>query len=223
MSALLLFAKFPAPGEAKTRLIPALGEARAAALAEAMLLDLAERFAREDLGANVTRVLCYTPQEREADFKRLLAREELYRRWLWVPQVPGDLGARLKAALAWSAMAGMGPVAFVGADCVELDAATVRNALAQAAQGTAAIHPARDGGYVLLALPAHTPPKVFDAIPWSTAETCAKQVEALRAAGLRVETGEAFADVDEPADVDALRERLKARADFCLRVQRVLA
>ncbi|MFM8218275.1 MAG: glycosyltransferase, partial [Planctomycetaceae bacterium] len=59
MRLLGLFAKAPIPGQAKTRLIPALGAEGAAQVAEAFLRDTARRFQ----SVAEARWLCYSPAQ----------------------------------------------------------------------------------------------------------------------------------------------------------------
>lgn len=220
---MILCAKRPVPGAAKTRLEPALGAAGAARLAEAFLVDLLERFGRADFGPGVRRVLCYDPPEAAHDFKRLLDGAGVYARWLLAPQVSGDLGARLQAALRWARAMELEPAVFIGSDCPELPAASVSAALRLAARGQAVLNPAADGGYVLLALPAGAPDAVFENVPWSTARTAELQGQRLREKGLAVVIGAAFDDVDEPGDLVALRERIRRVPGWCPRTERFLA
>ena len=69
--------------------------------------------------------------------------------------------------------------------------------------------PAADGGYTLLALPADAPPAAaFDGVRWSASDTCLSQLATLSRAGLRCVVGPTYADVDDAADLRALRQRL---------------
>ena len=89
----IVFAKAPVAGQAKTRLIPALGAAGAAALA-VRLLEHAVALA---LAAGLGRVgLCVTPDARHPAFQRLQARHALR----ITLQGAGDLGQRMDRALS---------------------------------------------------------------------------------------------------------------------------
>src|SRR4051812_1293831 len=81
-----LFAKWPAPGAAKTRL--AAGDAASGArVARAFLLDSLDRFS----AVIARRVLAFAPPEARAEFAAVAADQfELE------AQAPGDLGERLK-------------------------------------------------------------------------------------------------------------------------------
>ncbi len=85
-----IFAKWPSPGQAKTRLSPT-DPTWGARVAEAFLRDGLTRF--EKLEAR--RVLAFAPVERAADFAALTGR-----RYELTPQGEGDLGRRLNVFFA---------------------------------------------------------------------------------------------------------------------------
>ena len=69
MTRIIIFAKAPVPGFAKTRLIPALGEAGAAGLARQMLFDTL----KEALAAGIGPVeLCVWPPGRETVCRKIV-------------------------------------------------------------------------------------------------------------------------------------------------------
>jgi glycosyltransferase A (GT-A) superfamily protein (DUF2064 family) len=87
MTILGIMAKWPRPGEVKTRLAALTSPPWAADLARACLEDTLERLAVVD----ARRVVAFTPPEAQADFTGLAAgRFELW------PQADGDLGRRLQ-------------------------------------------------------------------------------------------------------------------------------
>jgi rSAM/selenodomain-associated transferase 1 len=159
---ILVFAKAPVSGRAKTRLIPALGAAGAAGLARRLL----EHTLAQALAAGCGTVeLCASP-----DFS---APE-----WADVPLPPGvatsaqgdgDLGARLARA-ARRHLAQGARVLLIGTDCPALSAVRLQAAAAALADHEAALYPALDGGYTLLGLRADHP-SLFADIPWSTSQS----------------------------------------------------
>ncbi|MGZ8361671.1 MAG: TIGR04282 family arsenosugar biosynthesis glycosyltransferase, partial [Allosphingosinicella sp.] len=85
---IIIFAKLPVPGNVKTRLIPALGEAGAARLAFRMLHDTVA----EAVAANLLiPELCTDPHPMEPEWKPFLPRAQLR----FTEQGEGDLGARM--------------------------------------------------------------------------------------------------------------------------------
>jgi rSAM/selenodomain-associated transferase 1 len=193
-----LMVKAPRPGLAKTRLIPALGAAGAAALARAFVIDTAAR-ARE---AGVAAVVLATPADAVEDLAVLTGLPALAQR-------EGDLGARISGAFADLFATGAAAVLLIGADSPTLPVEHLRGALALAAAHPDALvlGPAADGGYWGVAL-ARPVPGLFDAIAWGTASVLAETRAAAGRLGLTVRLAPAWHDVDAPADLVRLRSEL---------------
>ena len=179
----ILFTRYPVPGQAKTRLIPALGAAGAAALHR----TLTERT------VTVVKESGLSLQIRSAG-----AAVEMFTEWLGVANVvdqgEGDLGIRLARA------APPYPVIFIGADAPDLTPALLRNAADALRHAPAVIGPAEDGGYWLLGLASEVP-GVFADIAWSTDAVFAQTVACLAAAGIDPVLLPELADCDRPSDL----------------------
>ena len=189
---IVIFAKAPVPGKVKTRLIPALGEAGAARLARQMLSDTAAHAHAAGLGVPE---LCATPHPDDPSWTgHLPAGVRLS------DQGPGDLGQRLAAAAKRVIDRGE-RILLIGTDCPELDGKRLGEAAAQLESHDAMIHPARDGGYVLLGL-ARTDPSLFDDIAWSTETVAATTIARIGALGWSLCVGDTLSDIDEPADLE---------------------
>jgi uncharacterized protein len=191
---IIVFAKAPRAGFAKTRLIPALGAGGAAALATRLLLHTLH----EALQAQVGKVeLCRTPLNDPL--------------WHTLPlpqgldvsdQEGGDLGERLARA-AHRSLSADRPCILIGTDCPALDAQALRDVAAAMRQHDAVIVPASDGGYVALGLRAFVP-SIFTEMAWST-EVVAQETESrLWQAGLSVHRMRVLHDIDEAADLQHL-------------------
>ncbi len=186
----LIAAKAPLPGRAKTRLSPPLPAALAARLAEAFLVDVLAAARVVDAGAGF---LC--PARDAADLSRLFA---------GVPLVVQD-GDGLTGALARGVRG--------GAVVVAGDAPGIRPEAIAAAAGARAdvvLAPTRDGGFGLIRMRRERP-EVFAGIRWSTGSVLRQLVAASRAAGLSVELLDPVADVDTVADLAGL-DLTRARA-----------
>ncbi|WP_294007700.1 TIGR04282 family arsenosugar biosynthesis glycosyltransferase [Sphingomonas sp.] len=190
---IVILAKAPVPGRVKTRLIPALGGAGAARLAQRMLADTVAHALAAGLA---TPELCATPHPDDCAWAgHLPAGVRL------ADQGPGDLGQRLAAA-AKRVIDGGERILLIGTDCPELDGKRLGEAAAHLESHDAMIHPARDGGYVLLGL-ARTDPSLFGDIAWSTDTVAATTIARIEALGWSLFVGDILSDVDEPADLDA--------------------
>lgn len=189
----IVLAKAPRPGLAKTRLVPALGEDGAAALA-ARLLDHA---VAQALAAACGAVwLCGAPDVRDTAFQRHEARVRL------AEQGDGDLGVRMHRAFerVLAATPGAAGALLIGSDAPALDASTLRAAAAVLADHDAVFVPAFDGGYALVGL-RRVQPALFADLPWSTPQVMALTRERLDRLGLHHAELPAVADIDVPADL----------------------
>ncbi len=183
-----IFARTPVAGQVKTRLIPALGAAGAAAL---YLRLLRRTVAAARAAAPGAVELWCTPDcahPRIADFADLPCRE----------QAGADLGARMAHALA-DGLQRARRVVLVGSDCPGLDAAGLRVALAALAGHEVVLGPAEDGGYVLVGL--RRPADIFTGIDWGSERVLAQTRQRLRAQGLRWHELPVLWDLDRPADL----------------------
>ena len=195
---IVIFAKAPVAGMAKTRLIPALGEAGAARLAGKMLVDTVAQARAAALGVPE---LCVTPPPSDPSWTGHLPAGVTLS-----DQGPGDLGQRLAAA-ASRVIAGGERILLIGTDCPALDARRLAAAAALLDSHDAVIHPARDGGYVLLGL-ARTDASLFSGIAWSTDGVAATTIARIEARGWSLAVGDTLQDIDEPADLASLRDPL---------------
>jgi len=184
-----VFARAPAPGAAKTRLIPLLGEEGAAHL-HARLVERALASAR---AADVGPVTLWRAPE-HADhpfFKRCLNMGAA----ALATQTGADLGARMLAAFEARA-----PLLLMGSDCPSItpqDIAWCAQALRAGAD--AAFLPAEDGGYGLVGARAPLP-ELFRDMTWGDASVMERTRARAHAAGLVIAEGRVIWDVDRPAD-----------------------
>lgn len=196
--AVIVMAKAPVAGLAKTRLIPALGAEGAAALAARMLAHAVGQALAAGLGPVM---LCGAPDVSHPAFAALAPAQRVTLH----TQGDGDLGARMQRAFE-RALAAHARAVLIGTDAPALDAAVLRAAAAALATHDAVLAPAHDGGYALIGL-QRPEPRLFEAMPWSTAQVMATTRERLRERGLRWHELPALHDIDEPADLVHLGPR----------------
>lgn len=192
---IIIIAKEPRPGFAKTRLIPALGVEGAAILADRLLRHTLTEALAADTGSVE---LCVTPDPDASYWQDL----EALRNFQLSAQADGDLGARLAAA-AQRAMTGKTPVILIGSDCPALD----RHQLQQMAKALqtedACLCPVADGGYALLGLQRFAA-SLFTDIPWSTDQVAALTRQRLQQLGWSWYESAPLRDIDEPEDLPPL-------------------
>ena len=187
---LVVIAKAPVAGRAKTRLCPPLSPAEAADLAAASLHDTLEAVASVP-GTRHLLALDGPPGPwLPAGFNGGIAR-----------QCDGGLGDRLAGAFASAG----GPALVVGSDTPQLTPAILDRALAalESPGVDAVLGPAADGGYWTLGL-RRPDPRVFDGVPMSSPETGSVQLSRLLELGMRVARLEQLRDVDTIDDARAV-------------------
>ena len=191
-TALLVFTKAPEHGVSKTRLIPALGAAKAAAAHEVLAL--------RTLNATVGLV------------------EEGYEVSLWSPvahpaldrwakrfglplhlQAVGDLGRKMQQGLASVIDDGASQVILIGSDCPVMNADYIRQASTALQSSDLVLGPAEDGGYVLIGCKeSHS--ELFANITWGSDTVLTQTLEKAERLMLRVTLLEMLWDVDRPED-----------------------
>ena len=185
---IVIFAKAPVPGRVKTRLIPALGAEGAAKLAAEML----EHTVAQALASGLQVELCGEPDPAT---------------WYTGPSIhlttqgEGGLGERLHRAA--HRVLRSENILLIGADCPALNAPHLRAASEALERHDAVIHPAEDGGYVLLGL-RRFDPSLFESIAWSTNTVATETLARIAALGWSIDIRETLADIDQPADLNPL-------------------
>ena len=191
---IVVFAKAPQAGLAKTRLIPALGAMGPPGWRGVCWTTRLHRRCGPDVGPVE---LCMSPGPDDAAWQGIALPDKLLR----TDQGEGDLGERMARAVHRVTAGPHGqPIVLMGTDCPGLTAGIIGEAAAQLAHHDAVMVPVADGGYVLLGLRAECP-SVFSDMAWSTSIVAAETLRRLAARGLRVWLGPTLHDIDEPADL----------------------
>lgn len=189
---LIVFAKAPVPGYAKTRLARALGDEGAARIASKMLGHTLASARAAALGPIE---LCCTPDTAHPQF--MLAQRQ--------PGISlshqggGGLGERMERAVS-RGLASHRAVLLIGTDAPGLDDAMLRRAAMALRTHDAVAVPASDGGYVLIGL-SRPAPELFSGVAWSTAEVMAHTRGRAAMLGLSLCELPTLHDVDEPEDL----------------------
>lgn len=193
-SRIIIFAKAPVAGFAKTRLAPLLGADGAAQLARQMLISTCIEAGAVE---SATVELCIAPAPGQPLWSGPLpAGADLLS-----DQGEGDLGARLARA-AKRGLATSERILLIGTDCPELGRERLQRALGALGEHDAFISPASDGGYVLLGLRRYSP-TLFSGLEWSGPRVAADTIARLDSLGWSYAIGEMLRDIDEPADFEA--------------------
>lgn len=193
-ASLMIFAKAPVAGAAKTRLAPALGEQGAADLHA----RLTERILHTAVTANLAPVELWCSPDCSHPFFRTVT-GTVGRR----VQQGQDLGDRM--ANAFDAALGGHPYAvLIGTDCPAMTTDYLVRAFALLDGGAdAVLGPAEDGGYVLLGL-RRMDKRLFEDMAWGTDMVLDQTRERLATLGWRWQELETLWDVDRPEDLERL-------------------
>lgn len=192
---LQLFVRAPRKGTVKTRLARAVGDVAALDAYRRLVaraLEVAADARRHGV-VDAVELWC-APDATDADCARWAGRVGATLRG----QAPGDLGARMRAAVEDALARGAVPI-LVGSDCPGLDAGYLARASDALESHDAVLGPAEDGGYVLVGLARPLP--LFDGIAWSTPSVLAQTRAALASAGARWRELPVLWDVDTAEDL----------------------
>ena len=138
---LMVFAKNPVLGTAKTRLAASVGDEKALEVYK-FLLQYTAYIASE---TNSDRRVYYSTQ---TDYSDMFPNESFSKS----VQIQGDLGQKMYAAFDEAFQEGYQRVVIIGSDCYELSTDLIEDAFSALNKSDFTIGPANDGGYYLLGM-----------------------------------------------------------------------
>ena len=204
-NALIVFAKPPIAGLAKTRLIPAIGEAQAAEIHGKLLIHTLSNvvFTSEKDNRWDTHLWC--SEKPEHPFFQVCQRQ--FNLKLHV-QSGNGLGERMAHAMRHM-LNEYEKVCIIGADCPVIDRDKIHQVFASLNKNDdVVITPAEDGGYVLLAIKQQLLDNIFTDIEWGKADVYQRTLTNLRNLNLNPVIQPTLWDVDEPADLKRINLNL---------------
>ncbi|HEV2303301.1 MAG TPA: TIGR04282 family arsenosugar biosynthesis glycosyltransferase [Stellaceae bacterium] len=186
-------AKESVEGEVKTRLVPPLSFAEAAAFNTACLLDVAENLCAAAGQVPIAPVAAYSPSGAERFFAGLLPPEVTL-----LPPRESSLGRSLHHAARDLVAAGYGAVCLVNADSPTLPTEIIVAAARRLAEpgDRVVLGPAADGGYYLIGFKGFHP-RLFEEIDWSTERVFRQTIARAEELGLEPVTLPQWYDVDD--------------------------
>jgi uncharacterized protein len=191
---LILFARYPVAGRAKTRLIPALGAEGASALHRRLVL-------------RTLRTAHKACRAVEADLEVRFegGTDQAMSHWLgdgarFLPQSSGDLGERMTGAFTESFRTGSTATLIIGSDCPGLSPDVITAAFDRLRETLVVLGPALDGGYYLIGL-SRLVPELFRGIPWGTDRVLADSLAVLQRRGCKPALLDPLEDIDRPEDL----------------------
>jgi len=193
---LIVFTRYPDPGETKTRLIPALGAEGAATLQRRMTehcVRQAHRYGSAELNVHFTG-----------------AGSDAMREWLgasihYTEQASGDLGDRMAAAFAQAFDDEIERAIIIGIDSPDIGPETHEAAFRALRSHDVVFGPATDGGYYLVGMRRSAAPRalteLFENIDWGTEHVLEQSESRANQLGLSVSFLAPLDDVDREEDL----------------------
>jgi uncharacterized protein len=206
----LVVAKAPVPGVAKTRLAEAVGPTAAADIAAAALLDTLDAVAAAPVGARVVAMTGdLDAASRSGEIRARLADFTV------IAQHGTDFADRLANAHADASVAvGPQPVLQIGSDTPQVTPELIVRSADALLAAPAVLGMATDGGWWALGVHSPTDADVLRAVPMSRNDTGAVTLRALRETGINVILIDELRDVDTVDDVAAVREASRPDSRF---------
>jgi rSAM/selenodomain-associated transferase 1 len=221
---LIIFAKAPIAGLAKTRLFPHLSFEEAAEVHRAFLSDTVDKAL---MMPTFDVCLAYTPVRCLDVFKQLYGPRVTD----YLPQHGDDLGERMSNALDCAFDRGAGKAAIIGSDIPTLPAHYINAAFKRLDKCDLVIGPSLDGGYYLVAM-KRPAPELFKGIAWSGPDVYKDTLTNAGRLGMKVEMLPLLKDIDTVEDLrgllgtrlppnthrvlSGLEDRLRRQADWLL-------
>jgi len=197
----LVVAKAPVPGQAKTRLAASVGDTAAADIAAAALLDTLDAVAAAPVAA---RVVALTGELSAASYGAEITAG--LADFTVVPQRGADFAERLaNAHIDAAAVSGGLPVLQIGMDTPQVTDELIGDCARELLAADAVLGLARDGGWWLLGVTEGAMADCLRTIPMSRSDTGAVTLAALENTGNHVSLVPTLADVDTIGDVDEVR------------------
>jgi rSAM/selenodomain-associated transferase 1 len=194
---LIVYAKRPLPGYAKTRLGKGIGMEDAAGLYARLLYQYLVGLVGAELEKTVVELSVASSEDVPffaAAFPELVVQ----------PQIDGDLGQRMAASFARAFERGAASVVLTGSDIPGLDSTLVRAAFDALETAPIVLGPAADGGYYLIGTRVPNVP-LFEGIAWSTERVLEQTTALARVQGLEVAYLPQLYDVDTIVEYERWR------------------
>ena len=202
---LILFARQPVPGQAKTRLQPDYSPEKAAEIACFMIRATVE-LAVSAWPGDVS--LYVWPGTDHLLFRQLAREFDIH----LVPQLEGDLGARMLHALQ-EGIARRGAAAVMGCDVPHCGWDIVDQANGWLARGKNILGPTEDGGYYLIGL-QEAQAELFTGMPWGGSGVLELTLARAKKLGIEFDLLKKLRDIDTAADLWLVAQKYEPLRQF---------
>jgi rSAM/selenodomain-associated transferase 1 len=202
-ASLILFVRYPSPGKVKSRLAESMGENAAMNFYRICAEKTFNECSHVD-----SKVKCYIFFSDKNDAEA--TQEWAGGRFYFSPQISGDLGERIKAALKEVFGYGATRVIVMASDVPDLSTRIIKEAINTLANNDLVVGPTFDGGYYLLGMKSlHE--EFFTNISWSTPKVLGQTTKIAERLGLTITHLSVLRDIDT---INDLREWLNGAPDI---------
>ena len=194
---LIVYAKRPLSGYAKTRLGKGIGMEQAAGVYARLLYTYLADLLQANLESTVIELSVALPED-------VPYFSHAFPELVVCPQIDGGLGQRMAASTAHAFALGAKSVILTGSDIPKLDSQIVRTAFQKLETTPIVLGPAADGGYYLIGTRAPNA-ALFEGIAWSTDRVLVETEARIRAQGLTAAYLPGLCDLDAIAEYERWR------------------
>lgn len=199
----IIFAKYPEPGQVKTRIAKSMGSDFAFELYVAMLGDLIGKLIDED--SIDCHFFVYPPSGAGA-FADMFALDKKKVH----PQIGEDLGERMLRSFIDRFTNGAEVAVCIGTDIPGLTIGHIEKAFDALSENGAVLGPSVDGGYYLIGFrKADITDRVFREMTWSTSDVFMETIYRLGSLGISFEVVGTLRDMDDITDFEFYRTNKK--------------
>jgi uncharacterized protein len=198
-SCVIIFVKYPVPGQVKTRLAKSIGDEAAAGFYKCCVEDTIAGLKDKRSPIHI----CFDPQHTKELFSDWLGK-----RFNYFPQRGKDLGDKMKCAFEDVFRGSFNRAVVIGSDSPDLPAEFIEQAISALRRTTSVIGPSSDGGYYLIGFNKDDfLPQVFDEISWSTDAVLRQTIDILNRHNRTFSLLPEWHDIDTIEDVRAMMLR----------------
>ena len=198
--ALVIFAKYPAPGQVKTRLARIIGDTAACEIYRSFTDIIIEK-------ATVIRDVRIRLDIDPCTDESILYFNKRYPNIDVVPQSGADLGARMLNSIASACSSGFERTCIIGTDIPDLPSEILDEAFKSLLQNDVILGPSNDGGYYLIGMKKPIS-QLFEDIAWSTDTVFSNTSARVASLGFSLSVLPRFSDVDTIEDLAGLYGRI---------------
>jgi len=199
--AIIIFTRYPVPGQTKTRLIPVLGAEQAARFQK----NLTQRIIKKTHAAvreSPAQLIISYAHTNLRKMQQWLGKEQTY-----FKQNGHNLGQKLSHSFAHAFKHDFDPVIIIGSDIPGLNSNILKTALYYAQNYPVVLGPAKDGGYYLISLQRVAfSPLLFRHINWGTGSVLKETITRIDKLAQSYYLLPSLVDIDTPENIENFKK-----------------